>query len=509
MLTLGSILEQNAKKYHNKRAVIFKDKVLTYGELNERANKVANSLSDRGFKKGDKIAVFMKNHLVYAELIVGFAKAGIIMVPINYRLVGAEIDYLINNSDSTGIIFTEEYVDVIKEILPGLPQLDTVIIVGDSTSENMISYEELLDNGDSSNPEVDIKEEDPLYLGYTSGTTGNPKGIVISHRSRVLTGMAVAYEFKLDESDIHLVGGPIYHAAPLIFLLTQLIVGGTIIIHETFRPNKVLADIASYQITNTFLTPTMHAFLVEVQEKVKADISSMRVLSSGGAPLPTQIKKDILNTFPDAGLHEWYGTTESALTLNMKPKDIHHKDQSVGHPFPFVECVILDDKKQPVQQGEIGELYFKAPYLLTEYYKNPEETEAGFHEGYFSVGDMAMQDEEGFYYIVDRKKDMLISGGVNIYPREIEDVLHMNPKIKDVAVLGVPDPVWGESVKAFIVAAEGKSLTEKEVITYCEGKIASYKKPKSVSFVKEIPRNPSGKALKTELRASIKVGGYN
>lgn len=500
MLTLGSIIEQNALKFQNKPAVIFQNETITYKALNERANRIANGLFDRGFKKGDKIAVFMKNHRAYAELIVGLAKAGIIMVPINYRLVGAEIEYIVKHSDSKGIIFTEEYTEDVNEILPDLPQLETIIVVGKATNENMIHYEDLLKYSDISNPQVEIKEEDPVYFGYTSGTTGKPKGVVISHRSRVLTSMTAAYEYKIEEGDIHLVGGPIYHAAPWIFLVTQLIVGGTILIHETFRVEQVLEDIAIYNVTNTFLTPTMYAFLVDAQKKEQANIASLRVFISAGAPLPTQLKMDILETFPAVELHEFYGSTEAAITLNIKPKDIKTKERSIGYPFPLVECLILDDEKQPVKQGEVGELYFRAPYLLSEYYKNPEETIASFHEGFFSVGDMATQDEEGFYYIVDRKKDMLISGGVNIYPREIEDVLYTSPKINDVAVIGIPDPVWGESVKAIVVVAEGETMTEDEVIKYCEERIASYKKPKSVSFVNELPRNPSGKILKTELR---------
>lgn len=491
------MMKQNALKYSNKPAVIFQNETYTYRQLNERGNRLANFFTERGFKKGDKVAVFMKNHAAYIDIIVGLSKIGVVIVPINYRLVGPEIEYIVNHSDSKGIILTAEYVDEISTLLPKLSQIEVALVVGGVTEGKMQDYETVLGEVSADEPESDVRETDPLYIGYTSGTTGKPKGVVISQRSRMLTGMVAAYEYKIDESDVHLVAGPIYHAAPWIFLMMQLIVGGTLVIHESFHADEVLRDIEKYKITNTFLAPTMYTFLVN--ETVKNDISSIRVLISAGAPLATKTKQEILDFFQGADLHEFYGSTESAITLNIKPKDIKDRERSVGHPFPLVECLILDEEKKPVADGEVGELYFKAPYLLDEYYKNPKATAESFYGDYFSVGDMAVRDD-GFYYIVDRKKDMLISGGVNIYPREIEEVLYTHPDILDVAVIGVPDPVWGESVKAIVVKKAGAVLTEADVIQYCEGRIASYKKPKTVDFMDELPRNPSGKVLKIDLR---------
>lgn len=511
MLTFGNVMRQNALKYKEKPAVIFQKKTLTYGELNAKANQLANAFMKEGYQKGDKVAVLMKNHGAYVDIMVGLSKIGVVIVPINYRLLGSEMDYIIRNSDSKGIIFTAEYADEISHLLHHLPQLENAIVVGDAEHDDMINYDTFIQSSPDVEPDVTVNEADPFYMGYTSGTTGKPKGVVISHRSRILTGMTAAYEYKIDASDIHLVGGPIYHAAPWIFVVMQLLVGGTLVIHESFRAEEVLADIDKYKITNTFLTPTSYNFLVNTEKSIKDkyDLSTMRVLISAGAPLATRTKVDILDFFPGVDLHEFYGSTESAITLNIKPQDITQKDRSVGQPFPLVECLILNDKQEPVKQGEIGELYFKAPYLLDEYYKNPEETAACFYKDYFTTGDMAMQDEEGFYYVVDRKKDMLISGGVNIYPREVEEVLYQHPGILDVAVIGIPDPVWGESVSAIVVTRDEAVLTEEEIIHFCKDKLASYKKPKYVDFVDELPRNPSGKLLKTQLREQYWKGEEN
>jgi acyl-CoA synthetase (AMP-forming)/AMP-acid ligase II len=284
--------------------------------------------------------------------------------------------------------------------------------------------------------------------------------------------------------------------------MTQLVLGGTAVIMKEFDAEEALRLIDRYRITNMFMAPTMYNFILTLDDEVKLkyDLGSVRTLVSAGAPLPTRVKEGIIRLFPNAGLNEFYGSTESGFNTNLRPEDQLKTTRSVGKPVLFNDIKILDDDGNPVKPGEVGLIYVKNPYFFKGYLDDEEETRRAFREdGYLTVGDMARQDAEGFIYIVDRKKDMVISGGVNIFPAEIEDVLYQHPGVKEAAVIGIPDEKWGESLKAFIVP-RGESLSEQEVIDFCKQHLASYKKPKSVEFLTELPRNPAGKVLKTVLR---------
>lgn len=503
-LIAHSGIELSAIKQPDEPAVIFGERRLTWRELDERANRVANAMLDMGLQKGDKVTVLSFNCSEMLELYSGLNKAGLVGVPMNFRNVGREITYQVNNSDSRAVVLGEEFIDRVLPVRDEFEQVDPdkYIVIGEQTPEGTTNYEDLLSKADGANPDVEISEDDPCMMIYTSGTTGYPKGAVRSHRGVVLLGLNACIEYGFTESDINLSAAPLFHAAPAFFANTHLFIGAPVCVLKVFDPLAILEAIEREKISDFFMAPTMFSLIFSLpdEEKAKYDVSSVRCIISAGAPLHTSTKEAVLEYFKDADLHEFYGATETGIVTNLRPRDQRRKIRCVGQPFFGTDIKLLDADGQEVGPGEIGEIYASNPFLLQEYYKNPEATQSGTRGQYFSVGDMARRDEEGYYYIVDRSQDMIISGGSNIYPAEIEETLHSHPKIQEAAVIGVPNEKWGESIKALVVLKPGETATEEEIIEYCKANAADYKKPRSVDFVDDLPRNPSGKILKRIIR---------
>jgi len=497
-------LELNALKYPNKTAVVCGDQRVTYRELNERANRAANALLGMGLKKGDKVTILAFNCGEMLELYAGIGKAGLTVVPMNFRNVGKEITYQVNNSDSKAFILGEEFIDRVWPLREQFEQIapNNYVVIGQQTPEGAVNYEDFLAGASSARPNISIDENDPSIIIYTSGTTGFPKGAVRSHRGVVLLGLYAGIEYGFSENDVNLSAAPLFHSAPAFFANTHLFIGSTVCVLKVFDPVAILETIERERITDFFMAPTMFSLILSlpVEERAKYDVSSVRCIISAAAPLHTTTKEAILAFFRSAELHEFYGATETGIVTNLRPRDQRRKIRCVGQPFFGVDVKLLDSEGCEVGPGQVGEIYAATPFLLQEYYKNETATRAGTHGQYFSVGDMARCDEEGYYYIVDRVQDMIISGGTNIYPAEIEEVLHSHPKIQEAAVIGVPNETWGESVKAIVVLKPGETATEQEIIDYCMQNMASHKKPRSVDFVDELPRNPSGKILKRLIR---------
>jgi len=464
-LVTYSGIELNAVKRPNDIAIISGQRRLTWYELNERTNRVANGLLDMGLKKGDKVTILLFNGNEMLELSAGLNKAGLVIVPMNFRNVGKEITYQVNNSDSKAFVLGEEFIDRVWPIRNEFELVapDNYVVIGEQTPDGAVNYEDLLARADGGDPGAEVGENDPAVFIYTSGTTGHPKGAVRSHRGVVLMTLFACAEYGFTENEINLSAAPLFHSAPAFFANTHLYIGATVCTLKVFDPVMILEAIERERITNFFMAPTMYDLILSLpdEEKKKYDVG---------------------------------------IVTNLRPRDQRRKLRCVGQPFFGADIKLFDADGNEVGPGEVGEIYVSNPNLMQEYYKNPEATEKGKRGRYISVGDMARCDEEGYYYIVDRRQDMIISGGSNIYPAEIEGTLHSHPKIMEAAVIGVPNERWGESIKAIVVLKPGESATEEEIIEYCKANAADYKKPRSVDFVDELPRNPSGKILKRILR---------
>jgi acyl-CoA synthetase (AMP-forming)/AMP-acid ligase II len=502
-LILGDGLRLNALKCPEREALVYQDRRFSYRELNERVNRLANALIVRGFSKGDKIALLLHNCNENLEIFLGLAKTGIVSVPMTYRAIGKDLVYMINHSDAKGFIFGEEFEEIVQAIKPEIRGVREFWAVGRKNPPWAANYEDLLLSGSDLEPGVSVQETDPIWIAYTSGTTGVPKGVVGSHRGWVLQISLSAMELKIYEDDTFLNTGPLYHVAPYWSCLSILYLGGKVVVMREFDSVAALRLIEQEKITVASMVPTMFNRILNLPEKEKRkwDLRSLRVVKVGTAPLLTKTKEEILKFFSSAHLYEFYAATELGQVTILKPEDQMRKVRCCGKPFPGVEIKLLNDEGKEVTTGEVGELFMQGFNTFDEYYKNPEATKASRRGEWISVGDMARMDEEGYYYIVDRKKDMVISGGVNIYPVEIDEVIQKHPKVLEVAVVGVPDEVWGESLKAVVVLKETGGATEEEIRKFCEGKLAKYKIPRSVEFVSSLPKTPSGKIQKSIIRA--------
>jgi acyl-CoA synthetase (AMP-forming)/AMP-acid ligase II len=505
-INIGYFLTRSANKYPNKTALVIQDQRFSFSHLNTRANKLAHALMNLGGKKGDKFAVLMFNCHQFVEAYYAVMKIGGVLVSLNGRLIGDELQYIINHSDAGFLIFGQDFIQTVDSIRAAIPNADKFITVGQNIPEWSSGYEEILEKGSEKEPDIDIDEYDDACILYTSGTTGRPKGALTTHRNIFLNAVNQIVDWDLKPDDIDLLPIPLFHAGGLGFIPRLGLLGNTIVLMESFEPRTFMELIQQEKITRTGIIPTMAKMVFDLPDFDIFDTSSIRSLLTGTMLLPTALRKLITKKFPNAGLYDTYGQTEATSTISVqKPKDGFRKIGSVGKPFFLTEVMIVDEKDREVPRGEVGEIIMKSPTIMKGYYKDPEATEQAIKGGWLYTGDMGKMDEEGYIYIVDRKKDMIISGGINIYSKEIEDVLYSHTKVAETAVIGVPDEKWGENVMAVIVPRGEESMTESEVVEFCKEKLASYKKPKFVAFIKQMPKNRLGKILKTELRG--KYGG--
>ncbi|MBU3917676.1 AMP-binding protein [bacterium] len=509
-LNLGQILPMNAIKFPKTLALRDSQRAYTYPQVNTRVNKLAHSLHSLGLKKGDKVAVVLENCIEIVEIFLATAKTGIIIVPINFRLVGREIEYIVNNSDAKALVVHEGFIQNVESVKSKLKNINAdsfiwVKPVGASTEKinGFREYEEFISGSSVDEPEANVEPQDTWILIYTSGTTGKPKGVVRTHESHIAFYLLNAIDLGFNEQDVCMNVMPLCHINSVYFTFIFIYIGGSIYIHpaQSFQPEEILQIIEKEKITFVSLIPTHYNLILSLPEGFnKPDISSIKKLLCSSAPARKQTKKGIMDFFPGVQLYEGYGSTEAGIVSILKPWDQLRKLGSIGfETLGTYRIKILDENKNEVKDGEVGELYSRGPMLFTEYYKLPEKTADSFVGKWFSAGDMATRDEDGYYSIVDRKDNMIITGGENVYPSEVEEVVNMHPAVFDVAVIGMPDPKWGEKVVAVVVLKdEAKAnTTENDILEFCKDKLAGFKRPKQINLIErdEMPRTATGKIL--------------
>jgi len=504
-MNLGQMLKINARHFPSTTALKDKDRSFTYPETNSRVNRLSHSLLGLGLKKGDKVAVLLENCIEIIETYLAVAKTGIIIVPMNFRLVGKDIDYIVNNSDAKALIVDNEFAQVIDEIKPGLVNIskERYIVVGQERP-GYREYESFIKESPESEPEAQVLPGDTWILIYTSGTTGKPKGVIRSHESHLSFYFINAVDFGFSQYDICLNVMPLCHINSTFFTFTFLYIGGTVYVHpaRSFKAEEILGIIEKEKITFISLIPTHYNLILNVPpEARKYNVSSIKKLLCSSAPARKNMKLAIMEFFPGVELYEGYGSTEAGIVTVLKPDDQMRKLGSIGYESIGTDFIkIINAEGKEAGAGEVGELYSKGPMLFDGYYKLPEKTAASFRGEWFSAGDMAKKDEDGFYQIVDRKDNMIITGGEHVYPSEVEEVIGCHPCVFDAAVISVPDDKWGEKVVAIVIPKA--DIDEKALIDYCKDKLASFKRPKQILFIKseEMPRTPTGKILHRILR---------
>lgn len=504
-LVVGNALRAAARKFPDKVAFIFKDQRITYKKFEDRVNRLANGLLAKGCKPGDHVSILAYNCIEYYEILFALGKAGMVAVPINFRLVGDEILYISNNSDAKFFIYEAPFAGIIKDIQSKL-FADGYVVFGGDGNPGDTKYEELLASSSPADIDVVVDENTTWYIGYTSGTTGKPKGGVRSHRANML--LALSNVYGLSQDTVSLLIMPILHYNSITYGIVTVYLGGTIVIYPSgsFNGREVLEIMEREKVTYSSMVPTMYTIILSVPDKDKFDLSSVKKLLTSSAPLMTKTREEILAFFKEAELFEAYGATELGTTTCLRPKDQYRKIRSCGQAVSYGRIKLINDKGEECAPGEVGELYAFTPGLFQGYYKDPEKTAQAFMGEFVTVGDMATVDEEGYYYIVDRKNDLIISGGENIYPTEVDNLIAKHPEIIGVATIGVPDDKWGEAVKVVAVKKPGSSLTDKELIAYCKQNLAGYKCPKTVEFWDELPLNATGKIMKRIIRDKFWVG---
>jgi fatty-acyl-CoA synthase len=487
-LVLPELTGRAARSHPDRAALVFGDKLLTHEELHDRAARLASVLAARGVGAGDRVGLLLHNRIEFVETLLACHRLGAVAVPINFRLAADEVDYVLDDSGAVALIC-----DSLPSAAPGV---QTVFEVG-------AQYDDAVASAGARAEAVRVTEDDAALMCYTSGTTGRPKGAILTHGNLVASTLSWIHEMRAGEDDVWLSGQPLFHIGGINGLLPFLVLGATVIVTPTtaFDPGAMLSLIEAHGVTMCIFVPTQWAAICDSDDVRRIDTGRLRVAMWGASPAPRRTLEAMEATFPNAAIVSAYGQTEmSGATTLLKGPDSTRKMGSVGRPMLGVELRVVSDELRDVPPGAVGEIVYRGPAVMAGYHGQSEQTREAFAGDWFHSGDLARLDDEGYLWLVDRKKDMIVSGGENVYPAEVERVLLDHPAVTEAAVIGVPHPRWVETPVAFVVLSEGTQTDEDELIAHCRQYLAGYKKPSAVVTVDELPRNAGGKVLKRRLR---------
>ena len=501
---LGLFLTKRAFMSPHKEAYVdsHSDLRLTFTELNERSNRIGNAFRDAGVGKEERVALLLMNSAEFMEAYFGLGKIGAVVVPLNWRLVADELEFILKDSGATRLIFSEEFIDTVAELNDRGERTDVrqwlQVEGGKDIAGFAQSYQQFRDSASGAEPEIGGADDDMLYIMYTSGTTGLPKGVVHTHNTSIWAILSIAANCHYRENERFLGALPMFHVGALTPCAVNVYRGATSVVMRSFEPLLAWQLLEREKVTTGLMVPAMLNFMLQVPDFEKFDRSELRWIMTGAAPVPVALTKRYMEL--GIGIRQVYGLTETCgPACLMDTEDSLRKPDSTGRSFFHTEVRVVNEAGEDCAPGETGEVLVAGAHIMREYWNRPEATEETIIDGWLHTGDVAIMDEEGFVSIQDRIKDMIISGGENVYPAEIEGVLVTHADITDAAVIGQPSERWGESPLAVVVRSSD-ALTEAEVLGHCQGRLARFKQPKAVVFTDEIPRNPSGKILKWMLR---------
>ncbi|WP_076593834.1 long-chain-fatty-acid--CoA ligase [Herminiimonas arsenitoxidans] len=509
-LSFADDLEHNARWYGKLAAYVMDDRQITYAELLARGKQLGSALYQAGARRQDRVGILSMNSIEYGEVMAATQWSGFIMSTVNFRLAAPEMEFIINDSAPCIMIFEAQYLDLMTQLRPILHSVQKYVCIGGET-EWAESYDSFIASGNSDGPPIRAREEDIACLIYTSGTTGRPKGCIWGHRELRQLAQIDNWLSNMEQNDRGLIVMPMFHIGGLVISLSLHFRGASVYLHRQFEPVEVVKAIARDQLSFLLLAPTMVQMVLNEPSLADVDTSSVRTIMYSAAPMPLQVLKQAIDIF-NCGFVNLYGQTEICMfclspTQHQPDGDERQRNRltSVGNPYPNLRAKIIDDDGNECGPNIPGEIVARSSAMFRGYWNNHPATIATLRDGWCHTGDMGKIDEDGFLYLVDRKKDMIISGGENIYSREVEEAILRHPAVSECAVIGIPDVKWGESVCAVITLKSGQVVTEKEVIEHTRTQIASYKKPKRVVTVDSLPKLVTGKVNKIVLRQEYAV----